>query len=303
MPIHVWPGRRSAVVSRRRFLAGALGAGAAAALGCDRRVGSEGNPAGWYAWLSDTHVSADRAATMHGQVMHDNLRAVVADIAGATDRPRGILVDGDMALHDGQPGDYRAFLDAFGPCRRVPLHLALGNHDDRANVRAALGRAAGGADFDRVVSSVRGPGIRYLMLDSLIGTNVTGGELGESQIAWVANALDEDASTPTIVFVHHNLNAERASALHDTEALLGVLRPRAQAKAVVFGHTHVWNVQKIDGIYAINLPAVGYKFLRKQPLGWCAFRPTPTGGELELRCVGGDTSKDRRRTTLTWRSA
>ena len=306
MPIHLLPdpGR----LDRREFLAGLAAAGAGLAAGCSGRAGSRGNAAGWYAWLADLHLAADPRTTMHGQVMADNLRAVLDDILAASDPPQGVLIDGDLAQTDGQPGDYRALLGAISPLRNagIPIHLALGNHDDRDTFRAVLGDRAGAADPAMVakhVGVVEGPGLRFLILDSLDRVNATAGVLGDRQRAWLADQLDAASGTPTIVFVHHHLDAHQRSALNDTEALLAILRPRRQAKAVVFGHTHVWETRVEDGLHLINLPAVGYRFQARQPLGWCLFRPASDGGELELRCIGGDRKQDRRRIPLRWRPA
>jgi len=303
------PGRRdrpATPTSRREFLAGLAGAGVGAglAVGCSGRAGSRGNAGGWYAWLADTHLAADPAAAMHGQVMAANLRAVVADILGASDPPRGVVIDGDLAQTDGQAGDYRALLAATGPLSRarIPIHLTLGNHDDRDTFRAVLGEHAG-AVAGKYVGAVDGAGHRLLMLDSLDHVNATAGRLGGPQRDWLARQLDAAPETPAIVFVHHHLDAHQRPALADTEALLAVLRPRRQAKAVVFGHTHAWGTRVEDGLHLINLPAVGYRFKAKQPLGWCLFRPAADGGELELRCIGGDRTQDRRRLALRWRSA
>lgn len=301
MPIHVLPG-----LSRRQFLAAGLGATLAFGESCADRPGGDSGPEGWFAWCSDLHISEDESARQNGQNPFDNSRAVVTDILSARRSPRGILIDGDMALLDGQAGDYRAMMKVFRPCvdEGVPLHLALGNHDARDQFHSALGRATDEeTSLQKHVSCVEAADIRYLILDSLVRTNVTGGALGAAQLSWLSRSLDVVPDVPTIIFVHHHLNPGKKSALHDTRALMDVLRPRAQAKAVVFGHTHVWNVQRIDGIYTINLPAVGYKFHRREPLGWCAFRPTPGGGELELRCIGGEMRHDRQRTRLRWRTA
>ena len=156
---------------------------------------------------------------------------------------------------------------------------------------------------EKLVGVVEGKGLRMLLLDSLQRPNVTPGRLGRGPLGWLTSELDAHPETPAVIFVHHNLNASWQSALLDTDELLGVLVPRRQAKAVVFGHTHVWNPRQLDGLHAINLPAVGYRFLPKQPLGWCVFRPTDRGGELELRCVGGDRRQHGRRVPLAWRSA
>lgn len=297
MPIHVLP-----EISRRRFLGATAGAMASVLGGCTEPPGGEG---AWFAWCSDLHVAADERAEQNGQIVLDNLRAMVDDVMSARDVPRGVVIDGDMALLDGQVGDYRTMMRGLRPIvdAGAPLHFALGNHDDRDHFRTSLGAATAESGLEKHVGRVEAADVRLILLDSLDRPNVTGGKLGAGQLRWLAKTLDAVPDVPAIVFVHHHLNAEKKSALHDTTALLDVLRPRAQAKAVVYGHTHVWNVQQVDGIYMINLPAVGYKFHRREPLGWCVFRPMSDGGELQLRCVGGERRHNRQRIRLHWRTA
>lgn len=302
MPLVLAPGP---IWTRRRALAMLATGGVALATGCARRAGSNGHPAGWFALLSDPHVAADPSERLRGESLADNLRAVVAEILHAADPPHAVVVNGDLAFKTGQPGDYRTLLGLIEPLRRagLPIHLGLGNHDDRANFLAASAKesASGEPALDRVVSTVAGPNVRFVVLDSQDGVNVTPGLLGDAQIGWLARDLDAHPGTPSVVVVHHNLNAHSESALRDTDGLLAVLLPRRQVKAVVFGHTHVWNVQKIDDLHAINLPAIGYRFLPKQPLGWAVLRPESDGAEIELRCIGGDRRKHGQRTWLKWR--
>jgi Icc protein len=302
MPIHLLPtpeGRDAAAPSRRDFLAGLALGGASLALGRPAPAASRRDETGWYALVADTHIAADPAARTRGQTMADNLRAVVADILvlAREDAPRGVFIDGDLALKQGQPGDYRTFLTLIEPLRRagLPIHLALGNHDDRDSFREILGALAPPetAVVARHVSIVQGPGARFVVLDSLDRPDVTPGVLGEAQRAWLARQLDDRPDATTILLVHHNLDAASRSALTDTEALLEVIRPRRQVKAVVFGHTHVWDARDDAGLHLINLPAVGYPFAANQPIGWCQFRPSPEGGELTLRTIGGDRARGR----------
>jgi 3',5'-cyclic AMP phosphodiesterase CpdA len=293
--------------SRRGFLSGLAAGGASLALGLSSRAAAEEAPGAWYALVADVHIAADLSTRVRGEVMADNLRAVVADILASGTPPRGVLVDGDLALKDGQAGDYRALVSLLEPLRkaRLPMHLTLGNHDDRAHFRDVL-RDAVPADtrvVDKQVAVVEGPGLRLVVLDSLDQVDVTPGRLGREQLDWLAGQLDAKPEVPALVFVHHNPESKKGSGLLDTEALLEVLRGRRQAKAVVFGHTHVWDVRQEDGLYRINLPAVAYPFAPTQPLGWCRFRPEAGGGELELRCVGGNRAADRRRVRLRWRDA
>ena len=223
MPIQVLPNEPRP--SRREFLAGLAAGAAALAAGRSSRP----TPArdDWFALVSDTHIGADPAARLRGQVMGDNLRSVVADIMAADGPPLGVVIDGDLALLDGQEGDYRTLVTLLEPLRaaKVPLHLALGNHDDRAHFRDALrDLVPGGSSVaDKEVAVVDGPGVRFVILDSLDRVNGTPGKLGAAQLEWLAGALDARPKDPTMVFVHHNLSNESKTALTDTAPLLNVL--------------------------------------------------------------------------------
>lgn len=303
MPIHLF----SSQSSRRAFLKQAALGSTAVALGGSTRAFQNTAPTGWLALVSDTHVAADPAERARGQVMADNLRTVVSEILAQPEPPAGVVIDGDLALKDGQPDDYATFLKLLSPVRtaRVPLHLALGNHDDRAHFRTALHvePLQGAAVTDKHVGAFEALGHRWLILDSLVKPNSTPGRLGEAQREWVGKALDAHPETPAIVFVHHNLASDNKNALTDAEELLAVLRPRRQAKAVIFGHTHVWSTSVQDGIHLVNIPAVGYPFAPTQPIGWCKLRPTPDGVELELCAIGGDRTRHGQRVALAWRTA
>jgi hypothetical protein len=289
--------------TRRGFLAGVAACAAGWVYSRPGRAGSGGNPWGWHAWVSDTHVAADPEAEVHGERMARNLARVVAEILDATDPPRLVVFNGDLAFKLGEAEDYDRFLALIDPLRRrgIPVHATLGNHDDRERLCEALGHP--GPLREKRVGTLEFPGLRYLLLDSQDGVNVTPGRLGAEQLAWVARTLDEAPETPCLVVVHHHPNSRNEAALQDSDDLLAVLEMRPQAKGIVFGHTHVWNCRKLGTLHALNLPATGYRFLDSQPLGWCVVRPRPDGAEVELRCIGGDTGEHGRRVDLAWRGA
>ena len=58
----------------------------------------------------------------------------------------------------------------------------------------------------------------------------------------------------------------------------------------------------IEGIHLINLPAVGYNFNDREPVGWVEARLAGDGGEFILHAVGGNREMDGRVTPLHWRS-
>lgn len=80
--------------------------------------------------LNDTHIGEkqpeDSAVPAH-------LRQVVTELVNRPTKPACVLINGDLALKDGQPGDYRHFAKLIAPLQKVGVdtHLTLGNHDHR----------------------------------------------------------------------------------------------------------------------------------------------------------------------------
>jgi 3',5'-cyclic AMP phosphodiesterase CpdA len=282
MPFHVWPDRGR--TTRREFLAGlALGG---AALGIVRASSRADEPDRWLALVSDTHIPADPGQKSLGQVPFDNLRTVVADILAQTTRPEGVLINGDLALKEGLASDYATFLAALEPLRKaaIPLHLALGNHDDRVKFReAARGVADGSAIEEKQVGAFDAVGYRFVVLDSLDKVNGTPGRLGEAQLTWLGRELDAHKGRPTLVSVHHNPRSPNGQGLLDDDALFAVLKPRPWVEGLIFGHTHRWNHAREGDLHLVNIPAVAYVFQPEQPLGYCRLVPTADGCRIELR--------------------
>ncbi len=52
---------------------------------------------------------------------------------GQERHPAAVIINGDLALNDGQAGDYEHFAKLIAPLRDadIPVHLTLGNHDNR----------------------------------------------------------------------------------------------------------------------------------------------------------------------------
>ena len=127
-------------VSRRRFLAGTLAAGAG--LLVPRRLLAE-QPAtdpNRFALLSDIHISAQRNREARGINLVDHFVRVRDEILTLRPRPAAVIVAGDCAFNDGQAGDYAVVRELTEPLRQAGLApwLILGNHDRRAKPWAAV---------------------------------------------------------------------------------------------------------------------------------------------------------------------
>ena len=137
-----------------------------------------------------------------------------------------------------------------------------------------------------------------MLLDSLLATDVTPGQLGSAQRTWLASQLAA-ASAPTVILVHHTLGRNDGE-LVDAERLFEVLRPHRHVKAIMFGHSHKYEVTEREGLQLINLPAVGYNFVDSEPVGWIDSVWTEEGVDLTLRAIGGNQAANGQTTSVHW---
>jgi Icc protein len=302
MPIYLPP------LSRRRFLRETLLAGAA--LGLAPRgwtAATAADPDSW-ALLADVHIHGDRATISRGVNMAGNLSAVARELAGLPRRCAGVLIVGDCAQESGQSPDYATLRDLVRPIReaQMPVHLALGNHDNRERFWAALPEenAAGHPVPNYQTAWLPAVRANWFVLDSLETTLAVPGLLGPAQLEWLARSLDENPDRPAIVVVHHNPHDPRGvPGVKDTAELFQVIRPRRQVKAYVFGHTHDWQVTRDEsGIHLINLPPVAYVFAAGKPSGWIHATLRDDGARLEMRCIDPAHPAHGHVTDLAWRT-
>jgi 3',5'-cyclic AMP phosphodiesterase CpdA len=300
MPLTLLPTRRSFLVSAS---AGILAFRPRLALGADtdpHRV----------ALLSDTHVGEKAEEVARECNMADRLKQVAAEVAKLSPRPACAVIDGDLAYKTGTANEYKLFASLIEPVRGagIPLHLGLGNHDNFTRFAEGLDklRPKDRPVDGKQVTVVELERANLFVLDSYDPMNAGGGMLGESQLKWLAKALDERNTKPALVFAHHPLqfNAPKgvkSSGIADTNDFWDVLKNRLQVKAYMFGHTHTWRLAERDGIQLINLPAIGYPFGKSEVTGWVDAAFTEKGVKLEVHAIDPKHARHGDKAELTWR--
>ena len=197
MPITLPP------LSRRRFLAGSLAAGAGLLLRTPWLGAADGPAVDPHrvALLSDLHIAADPAVVAARRQHVQQPEAGLRRSARLDPRPAAVIVDGDLAYLKGLAEDYATVVGSLKPLREagMPIHMTLGNHDDRARFWEAIPRGEGAAARpveDRQVLTIESPRANWFILDSLDKTNGTPGVLGPKQLDWLRLALDAKAEKP-----------------------------------------------------------------------------------------------------------
>lgn len=299
MPFHL---------SRRKFLVSSAASSLAIAATA-RGAGVEAAP-DRIALLSDTHIAGDADFVVRETHLANNLRTAMKQVGQLAEKPAALLLHGDAAYLKGEIKDYETLGKLLKPAVEadLPLHVLMGNHDDRANFREMFGRLAKTSLLEsHQVAVIEGQHANWFLLDSLERTNSTPGLIGEQQMAWLMKALDERANKPAIISVHHNPQWKTADnmkigGLQDTEGLFAAIESRKQVKAIFFGHTHAWSVKERNGIHLVNLPPVAYAFNKTAPSGWVEAMVGTTGMQLTLRTIAEKHPQQGEKHTLLWRT-
>lgn len=285
--------------TRRQFLAAAGAAAASLTFARESLSAAQSARPLRLALLSDTHVPADPTERYRGFAPAENLAAVVRGVVAAP--VDGALLGGDLARLRGLPEDYARLRDLLAPVTaKMPVGMVLGNHDHRGNFFQAFPamQSATPTVANKHAATREAGGLRFVLLDSLLATDVTPGQLGNAQRAWLAKELAA-SSAPTILLVHHTLGTNDGE-LMDVDRLFEVLRPHRQVKAIMYGHSHKYEVVEREGLQLINLPAIGYNFADAEPVGWVESVWTADGVDLTLRSVGGNQAGNGQTTSVHW---
>lgn len=302
MPIQLPP------ISRRRFLAGSLAAGAGLLL--PGRLAAEQAPVdpNRFALLSDIHIWEHRDRAQRGIKPAESFVVARQEVLALRPRPAGVIVAGDCAFNEGHLADYAVLAELVRPIREagIPMHFVLGNHDNLENFTKTFPEAKPQGDAalpGEHVGVVASPRADWVLLDSLQRSNHTPGLLGAAQLKWLAQTLDAKPGRPALVMAHHNPDRrEKPSGLVDTDALFKVLSPRKQAKAYFYGHSHCWSHARMpDGLQLVNLPTLVWVFGKAQPRGWVDARLRADGITLTLSALDKKDPHHGQKVELAWR--
>ena len=189
--------------------------------------------------ITDLHLMADPCAELKGVCTRTSLISVLDVLRRDFGSAERLIVTGDLA-HDELRETYEALRELLADWW-PKLRLIPGNHDNREFMRQVFGdRVTVMEDRNVFVDSIGG--WRLIGLDSHLPGEVRG-QLGASQLAWLASKLNVEPRQPTAIFLHHPPLAVGTGwldgiGLEDAEPFLSLLRSFPQAKLICCGHIH-----------------------------------------------------------------
>jgi 3',5'-cyclic AMP phosphodiesterase CpdA len=258
--------------------------------------------------LNDPHIGEKHAPD---SPIPKHLKTTVDWLLALPKRPAAVLINGDLAMKDGQPGDYRHLAQLLQPLRDagLPVHLTMGNHDAREVFYEVLSaeKPAHPLVVAKHVAVMQTPRANFFLLDSLQKVMIAPGELGQEQIGWLGKALDAHRDKPALIVAHHNprLGGDPLhfpGGLIDSEPLWDVLASRPHVKAYVHGHIHFRSLAKHRDIHIINTPATSYVGNpQTSTTGWTMARLRDDGMTITTHTHLAEHPWNKQEDVLAWR--
>lgn len=213
--------------------------------------------------LSDLHLLAEGQLSL-GLDTAERLRTGVAAINARHADADFCVIAGDLA-DLGEKVAYERLADILSDLT-IPVHITIGNHDDRATFLQVFGadHASETGFVDKVIDA---KGYRIILLDSAIELGRHDGRLEPAQLDWLQARLTEAEDRPVIVILHHHANPLHTEVdeiiLENGPAFVDTLNTHPDVRQVIAGHVHyastaIWHgipfTTLAGGHYSVSIP-------------------------------------------------
>ncbi len=196
-----------------------------------------------FAHLSDTHLNREGKDSFLKADVLSNFDKVIRHLHGMKEKNDFVVITGDV-VHEGEVEDYRFLKELLEKAQQelgAPVLLTLGNHDNRQNFfEGYLGVEAQEAYY----ASYNIKGLRVILLDSKVGEHAVNGRIGQKQLSWLKEQLQEPSELGTILAFHHPLFTGgfmmEGHCMEESGELFDAIRG-TDVIGILTGHTHTTN--------------------------------------------------------------
>lgn len=207
--------------------------------------------------LSDLHLGPPDAP-VNGLDTGARLAGAVEVITRDHSDAAFVLLAGDLADR-GEVAAYHHLRDLVAPLP-MPVHITLGNHDDRSAFLSVFGPERDDP-HGRVSQVIDAGGHRIVLLDTT-EPGLVGGRLCQGRLDWLDARLTEARDRPVIVVQHHHANPLSLPVdeiiLENATDYVAVLQRHPEVRQVIAGHVHLPSTAVWRGIPMTTMAGTHY---------------------------------------------
>lgn len=210
------------------------------------------------AQISDTHIDL---LGPNGPARLSNLERCVQEINRLEPLPDVVIHTGDVA-HNAKPAEYEMAKRVLGALR-CPLHVAAGNRDDRAAIRAAFPADTYLLPDTPFVQYRAGTYPVQLIAVDTLSESSNKGDFCQVRADSLRAALAGDTSRPTVIFMHHPPFVVHESdypvqfgSWESVERMGRALAGQRHVVGIFCGHTHRNVGGKVGDVPVRSMPSV-----------------------------------------------
>jgi Icc protein len=252
--------------------------------------------------FTDTHIMAGAKYTSAFGWQLDTqktLERVIRSINTLDPQPQFAIIGGDLASPDLIDRSRRPTPDEYEPSYQVlqqmltslncPVHMLIGNHDDRSAFHRVMQHDVPAPDFPHYFS-FNHAGYHFIALDTQ-EPGKAGGYVDEQQLNWLRNDLHTHRGEPTLAFMHHHawpIDIEwlDVECIRNGDDVVELFREHGDVRWMICGHVHLDKAVQRDGLIQLTSPSTCFQIskvsqVRKNYAGPPGFRVVRIK-ELEL---------------------
>jgi 3',5'-cyclic AMP phosphodiesterase CpdA len=249
--------------------------------------------------FSDTHIVRP-GVRLRDVDTCETLMRVVETVNRLQPPPAFVVIGGDLVSPDVDPEvraktrpwtvrDYEASYEVFHSLVKrltMPVHFIMGNHDRRVPFRRVVLHESQPMDRPHHYAFTAGAH-RVCLLDSLQPYH-DGGYLPPPQLAWLRRELQQHATMPTILVVHHQVVPVGVRILDQIMLMNAadfwqVVQEARNVCAVLCGHVHLTHEGERHGIPVFATPSTCFQFYEAEG----SLQATPAAPMLRtMTCQG-----------------
>ncbi len=206
--------------------------------------------------ITDCHLFATEEGKLLGMDTHASLDAVMSKIHQEQSQFDFYLCTGDLS-QDGSVESYQYLKDLLDKDGKEQFWIP-GNHDYRTNMLQVV------SEQKEMLSVVKKGPWQIILLDSQVPGSVFG-NLAQSQLDLLEQALQQDTTSHTLITMHHHPRPMGCKWLdtqqiRNSQALLDIVNKYDNVRVVLWGHVHQDSDTNIDGVRYISTPSTCVQF-------------------------------------------